>query len=99
MGRLINLITGTKTDVVGKRQDTNVTAGKPTHAMRMLHIARFLLARLAERLGAGQVTAQWCHAVGVTSAAPSLERSYSSGLRPRSWRQSRPGSSVPVSRF
>jgi hypothetical protein len=99
MGKLINVITGTKTVVFGNCQDTKVTSGKRTHGMRTLHAARFLLARLAGRF-AGRVTMLWCHAVGVTSAAPSLEYSYcSSGQRPRGWRQYRPGASVPVSRF
>lgn len=88
MGRLINLITGTKNDRFGFCQKTDVLAGMPTPLLRVLEAARSLLARLAWRLEAGQMTVQACHAVSVAGAARSPKSSHLGGSRPRYRRQS-----------
>lgn len=88
MGRLINLITGTKNDRFGFCQKTDVLAGMPTPLLRVLEQTRSLLARLAWRLEAGHMTVQRCHAVSVAGAARALKSSYLSGSRPRYRRQS-----------
>ncbi len=50
MGRLIRKVFGNKTDVRGVRTDRNVVAGLPTRGMRLRLAARYLWARLAERV-------------------------------------------------
>lgn len=101
MSRLINWITGWKSDVLGDRQDRNVDTGRPTHGVRMLKAARYLLTRLSRRVGAGRVVVLGCHIRSVVAGAiwaPEPVRSGMPGAR-LAGRLGRPGSGVPVSRF
>ena len=100
MIRLTNTTSAVSSDVLGKCQETAVVAGvvrvTPIRGLlRLLDIARFLLAQLLRRARAGHPASAWRHGLPVLANATWMPEPSRSGLAHVSYRRLGKPGSVP----